>query len=166
VRSLSRPAALLWVALGGAAGTAVRYQGLVTSPLTGPATGPVTGRTVGPATGPLGGPSPQWPWAIFAVNLVGSFVLGLLLERLTRPGPPDAQLLRRERLRLLACTGFCGGLTTYSTLAVETAALLRAQRAGLAAGYLTASVVLGLLAAWLGVRLGGARPGQNVSGTT
>ena len=57
-----------------------------------------------------------WSWATFAVNASGAFLLGLLLEALTRPG--------RERrgahtARMLLGTGLLGGFTTYSTFALE-----------------------------------------------
>jgi CrcB protein len=89
-----------------------------------------------------------FPWSTFAVNLVGAFVLGVLLELLTRDGP---DIGRRRQLRLLIGTGFCGGLTTYSTLAVEADLLVRGHRDGLAAVYGLSSITGGLVIAALGV---------------
>lgn len=66
---------------------------------------------------------PSWqgiPLPTIAVNVVGAFVLGLLLEALVRGGPDEG--IRRD-LRLLVGTGFLGGFTTYSTFAVESVAL-------------------------------------------
>jgi fluoride exporter len=83
-------------------------------------------------------------------NLVGAVVLGVLLETLARRGP-DAGLLRR--IRLAAGTGFCGGLTTYSTLAVETDLLFRGHRDGLAVGYAFGSIGAGIALAALGILL-------------
>jgi CrcB protein len=54
---------------------------------------------------------------------------------------------------LLVGTGFCGGLTTYSTLAVEADLLIRSHRDGLAAGYVVVSVVAGLAVAAVGIAL-------------
>ncbi|MFB9377082.1 fluoride efflux transporter CrcB [Kineococcus gynurae] len=95
-----------------------------------------------------------WPWGTFAVNVVGSLILGFLLERLSRAGAEDR---RRQRLRLALGTGFCGGLTTYSTFALELGTLLRAGSTPLASGYALASVLGGLLAAAAGVLLAGRR---------
>ena len=96
-----------------------------------------------------------WPWTTFAINVSGSFLLGLLLETLSRRGP-DAGL--RRYLRLGVGTGVMGGYTTYSTFAVETVRLLGLGGAAtfLGIGYALGSVVLGLLAAsagmWLAAR--------------
>jgi CrcB protein len=117
------------VGLGGAVGTAVRY-GLE--------------RWL-PANLGL-------PRGTLIANLVGALVLGILLEALTRGGPDVGG---RRRLRLLLGTGFCGGLTTYSTLAVETDLLIRAHRDALAAGYVAGSVVAGVALAGLGIALAG-----------
>jgi CrcB protein len=84
------------------------------------------------------------------VNLVGALVLGVLLEALSRQGPDTGW---RRRTRLLVGTGFCGGLTTYSTLAVEADLLIRSHRDGLAAGYVVVSVVAGLAVAAVGIAL-------------
>ena len=90
------------------------------------------------------------PVGTFAVNLVGAFVLGALLEHLARRGPDDG---RRRALRLTFGTGFCGGFTTYSALANDTATLLRAGLAGQALAYALGTVVLGLAASGLGIAL-------------
>jgi fluoride exporter len=126
-----QPWALGVVAAGGAVGTAAR-EGLALAI---------------PAVGGL-------PIAILLINVVGAFVLGLLLEALLRRGADEGG---RRTLRLAAGTGFCGGFTTYSTLAVGTAELLRAGTPGLAVGYALGSVALGALAAWGGIAVGGRR---------
>ena len=96
------------------------------------------------------------PAATFFINLGGAFALGLLLESLTRPGPrPYARLLRR-----LVGTGFLGGFTTYSALALQVVDLRHAESPGLAIGYAMGSVLLGTAAAWLGVLLGRGRSGR------
>jgi CrcB protein len=89
-----------------------------------------------------------WPIATLLVNLAGAFVLGLLLEGLVRRGP-DVGL--RRQLRLFAGTGFCGGFTTYSALAVELDILLRDQQLGTAGGYAGVTLVGGALVTVLGI---------------
>ena len=121
-----RPLLLAVVAAGGVLGTAVRYGVAEAVPA------------------PAGG----WPTATFAVNLVGSVLLGVLLEGLARAGADSGW---RLQVRLLAGTGFCGALTTYSTLAVEVDLLARGSRPALAAGYALASVLLGLAGAAAGI---------------
>ena len=129
VRFALRLDAVVLVALGGLAGTAARYA-------------------IGRAEPTRAG---AWPWGTFIANVVGALVLGVLLEALAWSGPDQGW---RRRLRLLLGTGFCGALTTYSTLAVETDLLVRSHDAGLAVGYLAASVAAGLLATVVGI--GGA----------
>lgn len=85
------------------------------------------------------------PLTIGAVNVAGAFALGLLLGGL-RGGP----LTHRPHVRLLVGTGVLGGFTTYSALAVDSVRLARDDVA-LAAAYGVGSVLLGLLAAALGV---------------
>ena len=113
------------VFVGGVLGTAARYG-------------------VGEAVGPWG----PWPAVTFGVNVVGAFLLGVLLEALARRGP-DVGV--RQRLRLLVGTGFLGAFTTYSTLAVDTGLLLRDEYASVAVGYAVGTVVVGFIATWLGI---------------
>ncbi len=87
-----------------------------------------------------------WPWATLAVNLAGAFMLGCLMSAL-RHGP-----LSIPSYRLLG-TGFCGALTTFSTMQLELLQMLERARYGLAIGYLLASVVGGYAAVSLAARL-------------
>ena len=89
-----------------------------------------------------------FPRGTLIANLVGTLVLGVLLESLARRGP-DAGVLRKARL--LVGTGVCGGLTTYSTFAVETDLLIRAHRPGLAVSYAAITVLAGVLVAAFGI---------------
>ncbi len=99
-------------------------------------------------------PPGRWPWATFAANVVGAGLLGYVVTRLRERLPVSAY-----RLPFLG-TGFCGALTTFSTVQLEALQMLDAGRAGLAAGYLAASVGAGLVAVLLTtalVRRGWAR---------
>ncbi|MGB3485283.1 MAG: fluoride efflux transporter CrcB [Mycobacterium sp.] len=82
----------------------------------------------------------QWPWATFVVNIAGAFLLGYFTTRLLERLP-----LSSYRRPLLG-TGLCGGLTTFSTMQLETLRMIEHHHYGLAAGYVTASIVAGLAA--------------------
>jgi CrcB protein len=82
----------------------------------------------------------HWPWTTFALNVAGAFLLGYFATRLQERLPPSTYR------RPLLGTGFCGALTTFSTMQVEAFRLARAGRPALAAGYLLASTAAGLLA--------------------
>jgi CrcB protein len=125
-----RPPHLRWrlvalVALGGAIGTAVR----------------ALLATAFPAHEGIS-------WTILAINVVGAFCLGLLLDALARRGPDVG---RRRAVRLFVGTGVLGGFTTYSTLADDTAHLLDLGRWTAGGGYALLSVVLGIVAVVLGL---------------
>jgi CrcB protein len=79
----------------------------------------------------------RWPWATFIVNLAGAFLVGYFTTRLQERLP-----LSSYRRPLLG-TGFCGGLTTFSTMQVELLQMLDAGALGLAAAYALTSVVAG-----------------------
>ncbi len=95
----------------------------------------------------------SWPVGTLTANLLGAFLLGVLLEGLARRGRDTGY---RRLLRLTLGTGFLGAFTTYSTLAVETDLLVRAHRPGLAAAYAGASLFAGLLATTAGIWLAAA----------
>lgn len=82
------------------------------------------------------------PVATLAVNLVGSFLLGLLLSA----GAPRLS----PHVTTALAAGFLGAFTTFSAFAHETAELVRSGRAPAAAAYVAASVVVGVLAAAAG----------------
>ena len=81
------------------------------------------------------------PWAVLVVNVAGSFIGGVLIGATTGD------------LRVILLTGFCGGLTTFSTFSVETVQLVMARRVRTAALSVAANLVLGVGAAALGYLL-------------
>ena len=87
----------------------------------------------------------SFPWATLAINLAGSFLLGVLLHR------PPGHL--SEDVRLALGVGLLGAFTTFSTFSNETLALARDGRIGLALLYVSVSIVGGLAAAAAGYRL-------------
>lgn len=92
----------------------------------------------------LAAPDPgRWPWPTFIVNIVGAFLLGYFATRLLERLPTSSYR------RPLLGTGLCGGLTTFSTMQVETIKMIEHHHYGLAVGYALASVVLGLLAVYV-----------------
>lgn len=96
----------------------------------------------------LANPDPgRWPWPTFMVNIVGAFLLGYFTTRLLERLP-----LSSYRRPLLG-TGLCGGLTTFSTMQVETLRMLDHHHYGLAAGYTVASIAAGLVAVYVATAL-------------
>ncbi len=99
---------------------------------------------------------PAWqgiPVAILLVNVVGAFLLGLLIELLARGGPDHGG---RRAIRLFAGTGVLGGFTTYSTFALDTDGLLQAAQVGGSVLYALTTVVVGAAASVAGIALGAA----------
>jgi fluoride exporter len=119
---------LLYVLLGGAVGTGCRYglSLLLTKKLH----------------------HPHFPYATFIINLTGSFAIGLLGELFR------LRVLTSTELRLALMTGLLGGYTTFSAYSLENLSLLREGEWWLAVIYALGSVLLGLLCAWAGMRLG------------
>jgi CrcB protein len=93
----------------------------------------------------------RWPWATFAINVAGALLLGWLVTRLQERLPLSAYR------RPLLGTGFCGALTTFSTMQVELLDMLDAGHAALALGYAAASIVTGFAAVMLVTNLVRAR---------
>jgi CrcB protein len=87
-----------------------------------------------------------WPWATLTVNILGAFLLGALMSGL-RHGPVSIPTYR------LLGTGFCGALTTFSTMQLELLQMLDHARYDLAIGYVGASLVGGYAAVAIATRL-------------
>lgn len=116
------------VALGGALGSIARY---------------LLGAAI-PRVGEL-------PVDIFVINIVGAFLLGLLIETLV---VWSHNLGRRQDIQLFVGTGVFGGFTTYSALAVDTAVMLQQANIRAALIYSIGTVVLGAVATAIGVLAG------------
>ncbi|MEB7504195.1 CrcB family protein [Arthrobacter koreensis] len=86
------------------------------------------------------------PLAIPAINVMGAFLLGCLYEALLGSERPISR-----NLRLLLGTGFCGGFTTYSALARDTAVLLGDGLAPQGVLYALGTVAIGACATWAGI---------------
>ena len=118
---------LLLIALGGGAGAVARYL--------------------------LGGWVQGWagsgfPWGTLGVNLAGCVALGVLMRLV-------GGMVAEAEVRALVAVGFLGAFTTFSTFSLETVMLAQRGEWGRAAAYVAASVLVGILGAWIG--LGGAR---------
>lgn len=118
---------LLIVAIGGALGSGMRHL-------------------VNLATLRLFGPG--FPWGTLAVNIVGSLAMGLFVELLAR------RLGGSAELRLFVATGVLGGFTTFSAFSLDVAVLYERGAVAHAALYVAASLVVAVLALFLGMWLG------------
>lgn len=102
---------------------------------------------------------PGFPWGTWAVNVVGSFLIGLFAAA-TGPG---GRIVATPVQRQFLLAGFCGGFTTFSVFSLETLVLVEAGASGLAVLNVVASLAAWLLAVWaghaVGVRLGGRGSG-------
>jgi len=108
---------LLQVALGGALGASGRYL-----------TGVAAMRLMGPG----------FPWATLAVNVLGSFVMGVVVVMLGH--------ISANRFAPLLMTGVLGGFTTFSAFSLDTLTLWERGQQALAVTYVAASVTLSLVA--------------------
>lgn len=91
----------------------------------------------------------SFPWSTLAINLCGSFALGVLVKVASDRSWSDT-------VTLPMTVGFLGAFTTFSTFSVETHTLVREGRAGAAAAYLALSVGGGVLAAAVGYAVSAA----------
>jgi CrcB protein len=89
----------------------------------------------------------SFPFGTLIVNLSGCFIIGILYAL------ADKGNLLSPAMRLLLATGFCGGFTTFSTFAYENISLMRDGEFFYTSLYILLSVVVGLLAVYLGILL-------------
>lgn len=117
---------LIFVAIGGALGAICRY-------------------CVEIAATQLG--SGQFPWGTFTVNIVGSFVLGVLAAAMTFAWSPSPEL------RAFLVVGLLGGFTTFSAFSMDVAVLIEKDRLALAAVYLIGTVTISVAGLFAGLKL-------------
>ena len=116
---------VLGIAVGGALGALARY-GL--------------DEWIGRRTG-------AFPWGILVVNVTGAFLIGVAVEALE-------QRFEEGWVRAAVVTGFLGAYTTFSTLSLDTYRLLDRGDLGQALLNSVGSLALGLVAVWVGLRVG------------
>ena len=95
-------------------------------------------------------PDSAWPMGTFTANIIGGLLMGVLMALLL--GPLKG-LFDTERARLLLGVGVLGGFTTFSSFSLETVQLLERRAYGLAASYVTLSVILSIAAVMAGLFL-------------
>jgi len=117
--------AYFWIAVGSALGGVFRYW-----------CSGVAARLIGET----------FPWGTLIVNVAGSFVIGLFF---TLTGP-DGRLLVGSNTRLFVMVGLCGGYTTFSSFSQQTLTLLQDGEFLSVGANIAASVLLCMLAVWLG----------------
>ena len=116
----------MWVALGGAVGSAARYGVNVWS-----------GRVLGA----------EFPWHTFIVNVAGCFIMGVLVELMA------LKLNVGGDTRAFLTTGILGGFTTFSAFSLDFALLVERKTYGAALAYGAGSVALSLIAVFAGLSL-------------
>jgi len=123
--------AYLWVALGGGIGSVARFwmDGLVSNKF-----------------------GTSFPWGILVINITGSFVIGVLGAVAGSSGrmDPESRVFTTQFLMI----GICGGYTTFSSFSWHTLRLLREGEWLYAGGNVILSVLLCMIAVWLGYLVG------------
>jgi fluoride exporter len=91
---------------------------------------------------------PGFPWGTLAVNIAGSFAMGILVAYLARRTGGTS-----NEVRLFVATGFLGGFTTFSAFSLDFALMWERGDQGVGMAYLLASVLLSILALFAGLVL-------------
>jgi CrcB protein len=115
---------ILFVGLGGAVGSVLRYLTHV-----------ITMKHY----------AASFPLATFMVNFAGCFIAGMFFGLISQ------ETSEAQNLKLLLITGFCGGFTTFSAFALENVRLVNSGNTTTAVLYTIASIAAGLLAVWIGL---------------
>jgi CrcB protein len=123
--------AYLWVAIGGALGSVTRFwvNGLVSAKF-----------------------GMAFPWGTLIINIVGSFIIGIIGALTSPEGRMDPQ--SRIFATQFLMVGVCGGYTTFSSFSWQTLQLLQERQWLYAGGNILLSVMLCMIAVWLGWMLG------------
>ncbi len=87
----------------------------------------------------------SFPWGTFTVNIVGSFLMGLIVEFIVTRAAGSAEL------RTFLATGILGGFTTFSAFSLDVANLVNNKEQGLAALYVVGSVGISIMMLYVGV---------------
>jgi CrcB protein len=88
---------------------------------------------------------PNFPWGTFGVNVIGSFIMGLVA------GLFALRLDLSAEMRSFITTGILGGFTTFSAFSLDAANMMERGQHALAAAYIGGSVALGLAGLFLGL---------------
>jgi fluoride exporter len=89
----------------------------------------------------------SFPWGTLSVNVIGCFLIGIIYA-LAEKGE-----VMSPEMRILLATGFCGGFTTFSSFAYENIKLIQDGEYFYTLLYIVASVIVGILAVYLGALL-------------
>ena len=121
--------AYLWIAIGGALGSMARFwiSGLVAEKYV-----------------------HAFPWNTLVVNVTGSFIIGIFAAMTE----PEGRWFASPGVRQFFMVGICGGYTTFSSFSLQTLTLLREREWLYATGNAVLSVVLCMIAVWIGYLLG------------
>ena len=114
------------VAVGGALGSVARYLVAIG-----------VGRALGA----------EFPWGTLIINIVGSFLIGVFVESFALAWTTS------QMVRVFLTVGICGGFTTFSTFSLDAIVLMQRGELWPAAAYIIASVVLSVLALFVGLQL-------------
>ena len=89
---------------------------------------------------------PDWPYGTFVVNVLGGLVMGGFIGWMAQAGRMDA-----NELRAFFAVGLLGGFTTFSAFSLDVVVMIERRAYGDAIGYVAASVILSILALFVGL---------------
>ena len=93
---------------------------------------------------------PRFPWGTLLINVLGSFVIGLVAGMTMTP----PRVAMHPDIRIFLMTGICGGFTTFSAFSLQTLELLQSGDIGPAMGYAVGSVILCVIGTYCGLLFG------------